>query len=463
MGCSPKKVLTIQDIDPPADPVPSLPGVDSVFTAMAIAFQSRGMLVDERSSEAARSAVAGGRKLLQIADSLISQVEIQQDSVSVSDQQKALSIERFNNGAEALQQSPLGLQNLRQAAEMFQDALDLNPYDEEALYWLSRVYEIQSEKLMDAGAIPEMIESVTRLVELNPMRHDYAALAASSYESVGSEQGWVDAGNWWYKASVLLRDAPDLSLTITSIDTSTVFIYLANASRAFAEANQGDIALGAIDEATEFAVSDEEMDYIQSEREWLTWDTQLSTRKMFDQLISTSIDHPDSAAIGLTTLLSQVSLPEAELDVRHQLSLSLFNAGNTTDGIQQIQQAWNDVQQMDETLVNRIREDYGTMAYSLAIEYRSGGDLRKALAYLLQSEATGFSGAPLSSLTRSILLRTDPEASLEAAQLAEQGWDQLDPPSRRTLLEHMVSIHRRLNNGVQAAEYAQRYRAFSGS
>jgi len=459
-GCAPKDVLIIEVDEPVSNPIPSLPGVDSIFTAMAVAFQSRGMLVDPGTSASTRRAVEGGRRLFQIADSLISQYEIDQDTVVVSDQQRALSIERFNEGAETLQNPQLGLKELREAAEMFQSALDLNPYDEEALYWLSRVYELQAEKLMDTGALSEMVVSVTNLVELNPMRHDYAALLASAYEATGTESGWADAGAWWHRASVLVRDAPDLALTPTTMDTATVFIYLANASRAFAEADQGDLALGSIDEAMAFAVGKEEMDYIQSEREWLTWDAQLSTRKMFDQLITTSIEYPDSASIGLRTLLEQVTLPQAEVDVRHQLSLALFNAGNLREGIQEIQQAWSDVQSMDESIIHRVREDYGTMAYSLAMEHRNRGELRNALAYLLQSEATGFSGAPLSSLTRSILLRTDPEAALEAAQLAERGWDQLDPSSQRTLLEHMVAIHRRLNNRDEAADYAQRYRNF---
>ncbi|MCY4158851.1 MAG: hypothetical protein OXE92_05715 [Bacteroidetes bacterium] len=43
-------------------------------------------------------------------------------------------------------------------------------------------------------------------------------------------------------------------------------------------------------------------------------------------------------------------------------------------------------------------EDYGTMAYSMAIMQREVSELRSALVYLLWFEATGFSGAPLGAL-----------------------------------------------------------------
>jgi len=460
-GCASKDVLVLE-VAPPTPEVPTLPGVDSVFTAMAEAYANRGMLITPSAASEARIAVDGGRRLLAIADSLIQAYTSAQDTVLVPDADKAASIEQFNQGAQVLQSQSLGQAELDQAAQMFQSALDLNPYDEEALYWLSRVYELQAQKFMDAGANEDMLEVVKTLVELNPLRHDYAAILANAYESLGDVTSWADAGAWWHRASVLSRDAPALALTDTDPDTSTIFIYLANASRAFAEANDGGLSLGAIDEATPFARTDEEVAYLSSEREWLSWDASIKLRKQFDHLITLSVEDPDSAAIELRTLLSQVTTLHAEVDVQHQLALALFNAGQATQGLIEVQQVWSAVQRLDTTRVNRIREDYGTMSYTMAMEHRNNGELRNAIAYLLQSEATGFSGAALSSLTRSILLRTDPEASLDAAEMAYAGWDQLDGQSQRTLVEHLVWLHRRMNNRDEAARYAAMFRTLSG-
>jgi len=456
-GCAQKEVLLLEVVSP-VEVVPPLPGVDSVFASMADDYQGRGRLVDLQSAEQSRQAVNGGRKLFAVADSLISAFQSSQDTSVVTEDQVAESIERFNAGADALQSPQLGMGELRKAEAEFRKALDLNPYDEEALYWLSQVYELQAERLMESGAVTEMIVAVTRLVELAPFRHDYAALLASAYESVGTVEGWSDAGSWWHRASALLQDAPNLSLEETVVDTSIVFIYLANASRAFIEGDQGDMAIATVDEASPFALTAEEKDYLLAERQWLTWDIEVSNRKEYDRLLALSVESPDSAVIGLKSLLRRVSLPQSLIDVRHQLSLSLYNAGNSTEGVTELQTTWGEVQTQGGEQMERVREDYGTMLYEIALEHRASGELRNALAYLLQSEATGFRGAAQSSLTLSILLRTDAEASLEAALRAEQGWDGLGVASQRTLLQHMVDIHRRLNNRDQAAEYALRYR-----
>lgn len=460
-SCAPREVLVL-DVPPPSPSVPALPGVDSVFTAMAQAYARRGPLVDARAAESSRRAVEGGRRLFAIADSLSAGLASAGDSVVVTDEAKAESIRRYNAGAEVLQRAELGSAELAAAAEQFQLSLEANPHDAEALYWLSRVYELQSERFMETGANEEMVTVLSRLTELYPLRHDYAGLLASAYEGRNTVSGWEEAGAWWHRASTLARDEPNLSLDAKArIDTSATFIYLANSSRAFIEADQGDLALATIQEATSFAMSEEERTYVDSEKEWLTWDTSLRTRKRFDELLQISVNDPAGAAVGLQDLILEVTFPQAKVDVRHHRALALFNAGNPREGISEIQQAWKDVAGMDTSLQARIQEDYGTMAYSMALEYREAGELRTALAYLLQAEATQFSGAPLSALTRSILLRTDPAAAIEAAEVAEAGWDTLDIEARRTLLEHMVSLHRRLNNRDKAADYAQRYREFA--
>ena len=457
-GCAPKDVVII-DVAPAPEPPPPLPGVDSVFAAMASAYAKRGHMVDERAREAGRRAVAGGRRLFVIADSLTSGLKDRPDSVSVGDDRIEESIRRYNEGAILLRNEPLGLAELQAAAEQFQLALDANPYDTEALYYLSRVYELQVDRLAQAGAVDDQIGVLQRLAELYPHRHDYAGLLAAAYENLGSKTGWADAGAWWHRAAFLAQDDPDLSLdTDAVLDTASVFIYLANAGRAFIESDQGDLALAAIEEAVPFAVDEDSRIYLQREREWLTWDTELQSRKDFDFLLEVSQTDPGKAAAGLRDLLPKVSLSLARMEVQYQLGLALYNGGDLFAGVTEIQAVWQEVSTRDIPLRERIQEDYGLMTYSIALEQRQSGELRNALAYLLQSESTGFSGAAVSALTRSLLLRNDPEAALDAAEAAERGWDTLNPQDQRTLLEHMVDLHRRLENREQALEYASRYR-----
>ena len=457
-GCSPKEALIVEEEEPE---LPSLPGVDSVFVAMADVYASRGGLVSDQSVMEARLAVEGGRRLFDIADSLTKHLEISSDSVDVDTEAEAEAIRRFNEGAQLLSGEVLGLEELQGAAEQFRLALDANPYDLEASYWLSRVYELLYERLGQENALDEQIKILERLTKLHPERHDYAALLASAKESLGNAKNWLDSGAWWYRASVLLKDQALLSLDTTMVlDSSTAFIYLANSSRAFIEADQGNQALAVLNEADAYVLDQESRQYVESEREWLLWDTTVVTRKRFDTLLQTAASNPADAVGGMRALLLDVTRPLAKLEVRYQLARALYNTEETEEGISIIQAVWKEIAPETVPLRTRVQEDYGVMSYTLAMEMRSQGELRNALAYLLQSESTGFSQAARTALTLSLLLRNDPQASLEAAERAESGWESLDVQDQRTLLEHMVNLHRRLQNRNEAMAYVQRYRTF---
>lgn len=458
VGCGSTEVVVIPP--PPEPEMPRLPGVDSVFVALAEGYARRGGLVSELDRQEARRVVSGGRRLLEIADSLMQGLAPDVDSSEIGEDAIAESIRRFNEGARHLQgdQAP-GLQQLDAAAEQFELALDANPFDGDAHYWLSRVHELRYEALADSSAGMERVQILESLTRLHPDRHDYAGLLAAAYEALDAQQNWSKAGAWWHRASRLVQDESALSLdTSVVLDTSSTFIYLANSSRAYIEADEADLALASLAEATPYATSEDRRAYLAAEQKWITWDAVLSTRKRFDILLQLSRDDPSGAVSGLEDLLNQVTRPLARMEVKYQLALAMYNAGRTALGITYLQEVWDELATSENELRTRVQEDYGVMAYSLALEKRASGELRDALAYLLQSEATGFSKAPLAALTRSLLLRNDPQASLTAALRAEEGWEALDPQDQRTLLEHLVTLYRRMDKRDQAAEYARRYR-----
>ena len=459
LGCGGRTVLIVDSI--PAPPPPALPGVDSVFIKLAMTYAQRGGVIGEEAVQDARRSVQGGRHLLDIADSLTRHLDPDADSVQVTLDMENEAIRRFNAGAEALQSETPGLQELQAAADQFQLALAANPYDAEASYWLSRVYELQYERLGEAGAVRERVDVLRRLTELHPESSYYASLLAEAFEPVRTVQDWKDAGAWWHRAAGLAQDEYTLSLDAEAVlDTAIVFFYLANASRAFIEADEADLALAALVEAEPFAVEAGNQDYMQGEKDWILWDEVLWTRKQYDSLLVQGGADPAGAASGLEGLLNEVTNPIAKLEVEYQLGLMLHNAGDPDAGIIRLSAVWREVAPMTIPLRERVQEDYGLVAYTIARQKQSDGDLRAAMAYLLQSEATGFSQSPQVALTLSLLLRNDTEASLEAAQRAEAGWEGLEPADRQILLEHMVDIHRRRDDRDQALLYAERYRAF---
>ena len=113
--------------------------MDSVFIALAEGYARLGGLVSEGDRQEARRVVAEGKRLLEIADSLMHGLSPDVDSAEVNGDAIAESIHRFNEGARHLQgdQGP-GQWQLRAAAEQLQRALEANPLDAEAHYWLCR-------------------------------------------------------------------------------------------------------------------------------------------------------------------------------------------------------------------------------------------------------------------------------------------------------------------------------------
>ena len=168
-----------------------LPGVDSIFAAEAERLATVA-LVDNRQREAARRAVDGGVKLLDMADSLSARFAAAPPAGAVTVDAAAVNqaTELFNEGARLLQpgEDPPGLIQLIEAESAFRRALVANPHDEEAHYWLSRVYEMQYERLGQAGAVNDAIEVLQRLVEMHPHVHDYAALLAETTQASGAHE-----------------------------------------------------------------------------------------------------------------------------------------------------------------------------------------------------------------------------------------------------------------------------------
>ena len=431
-----------------------LPGVDISFVQMADRLAARGGLVSDQSEAIAAQAVADGKLLLEIADSLTAHLVQDIDTMSVDEVD---SVRSPNRDMQFVQGDAPGLTELKDAAGQFHLALDVNPFDTEAIYWLSQVHEIMYQRLGDMGAIEEQIQALTRLTEIHPERHDYAGLLASALEGRDTGEAWVDAGGWWHRASVLLLD--DVLLDMSAVlDSQTMFIYLTSASSAFIHADEGDEALVMLDEAEAYTRGERDRAYIVSERQWLLWDTQVQTRKRFEEIAELSVLSPEEVIPKWEVLLPEVTRPLARLEVRYQLAVARYNVGNEEVGVEEMAEIWAELP--EGALQDRVREDYGLMAYNLGLKMQKAGNLRDAREYFLQSEATGFAGAARSALMISRLVRNDISASLSAAQRAERGWDGLEPKEQQLLLQHMVELHRRLQNREEAMIYAKRYRDF---
>lgn len=447
-GCVSSRSSVNNELEEPTGPT-ILPGVDSVFAALAEEYAQIAQVADIAQLQIAERALEAGQALYDLADSLKAQRAMAPETTSVSIEALNEATIQFNAGAEALEVNALG-----EAAEAFEAAIEASPTDADALFWLSQTRRTQFEQSGDTLMLQRAIQALEALVGLHAHRHDYVGFLASAYGLANSEEAWHESGVLYYEAAKLLMDEAMLPLTLEPQppDTAGMFAYLTRAGDAFVEANDGLKALGALEEANLWALTDEDEEYVSGWTDWISWDADVRHRKRYDALLTqASVDGTDTVP-ELRDLLSNVTHIRARRDVTRALALEEFNGGLTDEGVARIAVLWKEVASIDDSFAHDVREDFGQMAYAVGLNYHSDGNLQAAMQYFLQSESTGFQRAPEAALMLARVLRNNIEASMEAAERAMAGIDQMDIESKRALLSHMVELHRRAGNRDKASE-----------
>ena len=445
----------------PRSAVPTLPGVDSTVVVQASELAASSFALDPVRAAEAREE---GRATMRLVDSLLNDPTLEHlrpptDSSTVRGDATA----RFNAGADALEslaradtiQAAL---LLRQAAEHFEEALRLDAFDEETRYWLARVYQMLADHYGSIDAVDRRVRILKRLVAMHQNRHDYVALLGEAVEQLGTREAGVQSGALWERAAQIAQDDADLDPgPDASVDSAAVFAYYVRAMRAFVQGGRSLLASAALDQADQWARNANERILLGEERAWLRWDGgNLATRQRYDELLIMMQSHPAEAALGFADLLSRVGTPTARLDTEHQLALAWYATDRHGDAIDRIRGL---IDRAIGDQLARIRDDYAVMAYNLAQEERRAGNLTAALAYLLQSEQSGASIAPLAAYDAAILLVNNPVAALDRAHVADAGIDQLDPERQVDLLRYMAELYRRTGDRDRARIYVERLAA----
>ena len=238
-----------------------------------------------------------------------------------------------------------------------------------------------------------------------------------------------------------------------------MFAHFARSNRALVQADRSDWALEALNEADDWATPSDDKTYLDAERRWILCDDgNLATRMRFDALISQGASDPEGAARGLEALIPEVRRQHARLDVEHELARILYRIGREEAAVERMRQVFDDARTVPQADVEGMREDYGIMTYNLGMAHRTAGSLRKALGYLLQSEATGFNQSARAALQVSRLLSNDLAAAIDAGLRAEAGLAQLPAAEQKALLHHPVELYRRSGDRERAQAYVDKWR-----
>ncbi len=442
-------------IVPPVQPdQPTLPGVDSVRVQTAWELAAESFARD--AAQATRLSVEAHRLAL-LADSLLGRAPVAQTRDTV----KALMA--FNAGADVLDRlseadSLQALKLLEEAAEKFEQALDADAFDDEASRWLAHVYEILAERFLRDGAIQDQLRVLHRLVARNQDRHDYIALLAAAQEQLQTKEAGIAAGALWERAALVLLDDVDIGLTLVP-DSAVLFAYHIRASRAFVLSDRSLLAQESLNSARSWQRTAAERALVHADSIWLAWDDgNLSARKRFDILLSDVAGNPEAAVEGLTALLADVHRWDARIDVRHQLALAHYASGAEEHAAASMQNLVAEAPGRQALI-----DDYAVMTYNLAQTLRNAGDLKSALAYLLQSASLDARTAARAAFDASILLRNNLEAAIKYARMAEARIDALGGSERHALIRYLAELYRRSGDREQAKIYIDRLHASQGN
>ena len=447
-GCAVSTTI-VSPVQPDQPDQPTLPGVDSVRVQTAWELAAASFARDAANAERIS---AEARRLAHLADSLLGPAPVAQTRDTVQ------ALAAFNAGADVLSRLPeadslQALALLEEAAENFEQALDADAFDDEASRWLAHVYEILAERFQREGAIQDQLRILHRLVARNQDRHDYIALLAAAQEQLPAKEAGMAAGALWERAALVLLDDVDLGL-IQVPDSAVLFVYHIRASRAFVLSDRSLLAQESLNSARFWQRTAAEHALVHADSIWLAWDDgNLSARKRFDVLLSEVAGDPGAAIEGLTALLANVRGWNAHIDVRHQLALAHYASGAE-------EHAASSMQNLVVEAPGRqaLVDDYAVMTYNLAQTLRHAGDLRGALAYLLQSASLDAHTAARAAFDASILLRNNLEAAIKYAHMAETRIDALGGSERSALIRYLAELYRRSGDRERAKIYIDRLR-----
>ncbi|MYJ56100.1 MAG: hypothetical protein F4096_06680, partial [Rhodothermaceae bacterium] len=192
--------------------------------------------------------------------------------------------------AQLAMDSTTALALLNEAQRLFERAVSLNPWYEEAQYQLAQVYTIRASYFQDVQAWSETLEILRELVKLRADEHGLWAEMAIAFENTGQS---VASGLIWRQAAqVVLEDSEyAFELTPPPVDSTTFFTYNVQAYRAFVDGRHGEGVRLSLVDLWPYAATEEEKEFVLGEFSWALWDyDNFESRLVFDSLRSAAVN-----------------------------------------------------------------------------------------------------------------------------------------------------------------------------
>ena len=450
------------------------PGVDSSTAEQADSLANESFVSLEKQRQASARAQEG-RSLVQISDSLWRYLEMGNDTTnvdSVSQEKRNAAIRAYNRGADSLRKylkvtkaSDLDSTRLRQlqgdllngAQDAFEEAIQLNPYDDATRNRLAQIYQLRAERLGEEKAYQKSIDVYEKLVRLRKDQPTpFLNLANVFYETGQYEQ----AAENYQKARKTYLESVELSLQEErQVDSTRVFQYALAEADAHRFARNTAPALEGYKLAVEYAGTSEQKNTAEYWIDWVNWDDgNIAASFARDSLKALANQGDYAAAVqGFRGLRPELQTQSARDEIDWRLAQAEYQNGERTRAAERLQALFrrtevnSDGAPADSTY-QQYFDTYGTVCLNLGREKRDE-DLRTALKYFQQSAEVRWERQSLAELEAGKLLRNNVEESIEYLERAAEEPDVLEVEDRLDLYRNLVKQHRRLGNREEAVKY----------
>ncbi|WP_158705024.1 tetratricopeptide repeat protein [Salinibacter altiplanensis] len=450
------------------------PGVDTSTARRADSLADRSFVsLDKQRRASARA--REGQSLVQISDSLWRYLEMGSDTTevdSVSQKKRNAAIRAYNRGADSLQKylkvtkaADLDSTRLRQlqtdllngAQSAFEEAIQLNPYDDATRNRLAQIYQRRAERLGEEEAYQQAIDIYEKLVRLRKDQPAPFLNLANAYYETGA---YGQAAENYRQARDTYLESVELSLDgDRRVDTTRVFQYALAEADAHRYARNTDPALQGYRRALKYASTSEQRETAKDWVDWVTWDDgNIDASFARDSLSALAGRGEYAAAVqGFRTLKPRLQTQSARDEIDWRLAQAEYQNEQRARAADRLQSLFQRTEvdangtPVDSTY-QQYFDTYGTVCLNLGRQKRSE-DLRTALTYFQQSAEVPWERQPLAQLEAGKLLRNNVEKSVQYLERAADEPDVLATEDKLDLYRNLVKQHRRLGNRQKALQY----------
>ena len=481
-ACSPTRTAVDTKAEDEALTVPA--GVDSLTAAEAkkLADESFVSMDEELRAERLKEQAQAYRAE---SDTLWHYLELEHaDEHDVSDRDNLEAIEAFNEAAEyvrdidALQRRDdiEDNQMLReysrlvdQAINSFEEALRLNPFDSEVRLWLGQLYGIKASRLNEQQEHEKAIDVLEKLVRLEKGEHVVYYALAENYFSL---ENYKVAAENFERAIRTLQDVVTLSDhyaehgAMSRRDSTNLFIYTYYKGVSHLHLYDTPTAMAVFDEAMTLAQTEEDKETVQSEIDFINWDSgniraSLEREYIINELVNQG--RLEEAEQRFAELKGTLRSRTARDEIDWRLGVVEYQNGKEEQAAERLLQLVKRSETNSRGLPvdpdhMRYFNDYGLICFNLGQSNLNERDRRNALKYFMQSSKINWRNRARANLQIANILSNNVEESIRYANLAEEESNTLNDQDRLALYSLLTDLHRRNGDMDEARRYHQIWR-----